>query len=41
MPPDEWADLGPKIKATMESAGELSIPLVVEIHSGENWMETK
>jgi DNA polymerase-1 len=41
MPPDEWAELGPKIKATMESAVELSIPLVVEIHSGENWMETK
>ncbi|PSB23907.1 DNA polymerase I [Stenomitos frigidus ULC18] len=41
MPPDEWTELGPKIKATMESAVELSIPLVVEIHSGENWMETK
>jgi len=40
-PPDEWAELEPQIKATMESAVTLSVPLVVEIHAGQNWMEAK
>jgi DNA polymerase-1 len=39
--PQEWDDLRPQIKTTMENALELSIPLVVEIHAGANWMEAK
>jgi DNA polymerase I len=39
--PDVWQDLKPKIKAAMEDAVNLSVPLLVEIHSGQNWMETK
>jgi DNA polymerase-1 len=41
VPPEEWQDLQAKIKSTMENAVELTIPLVVEIHSGKNWMEAK
>ncbi|NET38581.1 MAG: DNA polymerase I, partial [Cyanothece sp. SIO1E1] len=41
VPPDEWEDLEPKIKSTMESAVDLSVPLVVEANAGQNWMETK
>ncbi|MDX2097456.1 MAG: DNA polymerase I [Leptolyngbyaceae cyanobacterium bins.59] len=41
MAPEEWETLGPQIKQTMESAVSLDVPLVVEIHSGQNWMETK
>ncbi len=41
MPPQEWEVLENKIKTTMEEAVSLSIPLVVEIHSGKNWMEAK
>ena len=39
--PDDWAELQPLIKSTMESAVELSVPLVVEVRSGQNWMEAK
>jgi DNA polymerase-1 len=39
--PDEWEALQPKIKSAMESAVELSVPLLVEVRSGENWMEAK
>ncbi|HEY9728713.1 MAG TPA: DNA polymerase I [Chroococcales cyanobacterium] len=39
--PDEWEDLQPRIKSTMESAVELSVPLVVDVRAGQNWMETK
>jgi DNA polymerase-1 len=39
--PDVWADLQPKIKSTMENAVGLSVPLLVEINAGQNWMETK
>ncbi len=39
--PDAWTELQPKIKATMENAVELSVPLLVEINAGENWMDTK
>jgi DNA polymerase I len=39
--PDEWALLEPQIKTAMESAVELSVPLVVEIGAGENWMVAK
>ncbi len=41
VPPDEWEELQPKIRQTMESAVELSVPLVVDVHAGKNWMEAK
>ena len=41
VPPDEWEELQPKIKDAMENALPLSVPLVVDIHAGHNWMETK
>jgi len=41
VPPDEWEALQPQIKATMEAAAALSVPLVVEIGAGENWMVAK
>ncbi|AFY39771.1 DNA polymerase I [[Leptolyngbya] sp. PCC 7376] len=41
MPPEEWDELQEKIKSTMENAVSLSIPLVVEINRGANWMEAK
>jgi DNA polymerase I len=41
VPPDEWEELQPKIKSAMENALPLSVPLVVDIHAGQNWMETK
>jgi DNA polymerase-1 len=41
MPTEEWKILESQIKTTMEEAVSLSIPLVVEIHAGKNWMEAK
>ncbi len=41
IPPEEWSELQPKICQTMETAVELSVPLLVDIHSGNNWMEAK
>ena len=41
VPPDEVAELQPKIKAAMENAVELSVKLEVDIHTGKNWMEAK
>jgi DNA polymerase I len=41
IPQDEWEELQPKIKATMEGAIDLSVPMVAEIGSGANWMEAK
>jgi DNA polymerase I len=41
IPQDEWEELQPKIKATMESAIDLSVPMVAEIGSGDNWMDAK
>ncbi len=41
VPPEEWSDLQNKVKTTMENAVELSVPLLVEINSGSNWMEAK
>jgi DNA polymerase-1 len=41
VPPEEWEELQPKIRETMESAVELTVPLVVDVHAGQNWMETK
>ena len=39
--PSEWEELEPQIKSVMENAVELSVPLVVDVRAGENWMETK
>ncbi len=39
--PPELEELQPRIKGIMESAITLSVPLVVDIHVGHNWMETK
>lgn len=41
IPPAEWDDLKTQIKTTMETAVQLSVPLVVDINAGNNWMETK
>lgn len=41
MPPGEWPELETQIKSTMENVLELTIPLVVDMHSGKNWMEAK
>lgn len=41
VPSDEWQELEPKIKSAMENAVDLSVPLVVEINVGQNWMEAK
>ena len=41
VPPQEWEELQLQIKSVMENAVSLSVPLVVDIHAGDNWMETK
>ena len=41
VPPDEWEQLQPQIRDVMESAVQLSVPLVVDVRAGQNWMETK
>lgn len=41
IPPSEWEELQGKIRTTMETAVDLSVPLVVDVHAGQNWMETK
>lgn len=39
--PDMLEDLRSQIKSTMEDAVKLSVPLLVEVNAGKNWMETK
>ena len=39
--PSEWEELEPQIKSVMEDAVSLSVPLIVDVRAGENWMETK
>jgi DNA polymerase I len=39
--PQELEELQPQIQSIMESAIPLSVPLVVDIHIGKNWMEAK
>lgn len=41
VPPEEWSELQPIIKSTMEGAINLSVPLAVDINVGKNWMEAK
>ena len=41
VPPEEWSELQPIIKSTMEDAVKLSVPLAVDINAGKNWMEAK
>jgi DNA polymerase I len=41
VPPHELEELQPLIKLVMESAMLLSVPLVVDVHVGKNWMEAK
>jgi DNA polymerase I len=41
VPPEEWQELQPIIKSTMEEAVELIIPLLVDLNVGKNWMEAK
>jgi DNA polymerase I len=41
VPPDEWEELQPQIKSVMEDAVKLTVPLVVDVRAGDNWMETK
>ncbi|MBP0021401.1 MAG: DNA polymerase I [Cyanobacteria bacterium SBLK] len=41
IPPEEWEELESQIRDGMENAVELSIPLVVDVRGGKNWMEAK
>jgi DNA polymerase I len=41
VPPSEWEELQPQIRSIMENAVTLSVPLMVDIHAGVNWMEAK
>ncbi|SKB13007.1 DNA polymerase I [Planktothrix sp. PCC 11201] len=41
IPETEWEELQPKIKTIMEQVLPLSVPLVVDIHAGQNWKEAK
>lgn len=41
VPPSELPQLEPQIKSTMEKAVQLSVPLVVDLHTGKNWLEAK
>lgn len=41
VPPEESEKLQADIKSVMENAVSLSVPLVVDVRVGDNWMETK
>jgi len=40
-PPDELPRLADLVRKEMENAAELSVPLVVDVGTGPNWVETK
>jgi DNA polymerase-1 len=39
--PSEWEELQIQIKSVMENAVSLTVPLVVDVRAGDNWMATK
>jgi DNA polymerase I len=41
VPPEEVVEVRSQIKTTMETALPLSVPLIADIHAGDNWMEAK
>ena len=41
VPPPELAEVQALVKQEMEHAATLSVPLVVDMGTGENWLETK
>jgi DNA polymerase-1 len=41
VPPTEVAAIEVLVKREMESAAQLSVPLVVDIGTGANWLDTK
>lgn len=41
LPPEEVENLPTKIKEAMENVMDLKVPLLVDIHLGNNWMEAK
>ncbi|MBD2136524.1 DNA polymerase I [Anabaena sp. FACHB-1237] len=41
VPKNECEELQVQIKSVMENAVSLSVPLVVDVRAGDNWMETK
>jgi DNA polymerase-1 len=41
VPPDEMDDIMKLVKHEMEHAAQLSVPLVVDIGTGANWLDTK
>jgi len=41
VPLSEWEEFQPQIRSAMESAVQLSVPLMVDVRAGQNWMETK
>jgi DNA polymerase-1 len=41
VPPEELEDITELVKHEMENAAQLSVPLVVELGAGENWLATK
>jgi len=41
VPPDEIPSIKNVVKEEMEGAAELSVPLLVDMGTGANWVETK
>ena len=41
VPSDEMDNVKSLVKDRMENAAELSVPLVVDMGTGANWLETK
>ncbi|WP_071188564.1 DNA polymerase I [Trichormus sp. NMC-1] len=39
VPPHEWEELQLQIKSVMENAVSLTVPLLVDVRAGDNWME--
>jgi len=41
VPPDELDTITALVKREMENAAQLSVPLLVDIGTGSNWLDTK